>query len=355
MRRTRSANRNPNVKTHSLIPPLLCLVTVLPCSPIWSDPTATAGGVTSGPETANVVSVTDESIIAPRTADLAPDLVLGSASGTTWRSLDCLGRQPLFLITDDQEPTTGPNPGLIRAIEKAKTAVGAQVEFAYDLRQPASYPQIRFDYGTELKFGLAYSPPSFVAVDRAGFIRDIEPLPDSGADPTKTRLQFLLSTTPDPTPVLELGKPAPDFSFRDSAGYWHRVADLRGRKNLLLTFFPKCFTGGCAAHLSSLRDNFEGFIATNTEIWAASVDPGDGPDGQQAFAAHLGLPFPLLPDTGRNLSLLYGAVDTPQDRDHRQSILIDKDGIVRWIDHDVAPATHGVDVLAHIHALGLDQ
>jgi peroxiredoxin len=27
-------------------------------------------------------------------------------------------------------------------------------------------------------------------------------------------------------------------------GTVRRLADLRGQKNLLLTFFPKCFTGG---------------------------------------------------------------------------------------------------------------
>lgn len=137
-------------------------------------------------------------------------------------------------------------------------------------------------------------------------------------------------------------------------GKVQRLRDYRGR-NLLLTFFPKCFTGGCISHLSSLRDHQKQLDAANTRVLAVSVDAAGGAKGQKAFAANLNLPFPLIPDTGRNLSILYGAAHSPQQMASRMSVLIDGNGTVRWIDRGIDVKTHGADVLAKIKSLGLDR
>ncbi|RYG69976.1 redoxin domain-containing protein, partial [bacterium] len=97
------------------------------------------------------------------------------------------------------------------------------------------------------------------------------------------------------------------------------------------------------------------FMASNTEVWAVSIDPAEGETGQRAFAHELLLPYPLLPDVGRNICLLYGATESPNQFAQRQSVLIDKQGIVRWITKNVNPDTHGEDVLAKITEFGLNQ
>ncbi len=159
------------------------------------------------------------------------------------------------------------------------------------------------------------------------------------------------NTAKTSTAALRVGSPAPDFAMTDSNGNPRKLSDLRGQKNLLLTFFPKCFTGGCAGHLASLQQTLPEFTRTDTEVWAVSVDPASE---QVAFSAKLGLQFPLLPDTERELSLLYGAAQNKNDMAARQSVFIDKTGIVRWIDTDVHVQTHGADALAKINELGLD-
>lgn len=152
---------------------------------------------------------------------------------------------------------------------------------------------------------------------------------------------------------LKIGARAPDFAAMDSNGNLHKLTDFSGKKYLLLTFFPKCFTGGCAGQLSSLRDNQASFDAADTQILAVSVDPADGDMGQKAFAAHLGLQFPVIPDTQRTLCLLYGAVQDKTEIAARRSILIDKAGIVRWIDTNINVQTHGADMLAKLRELGM--
>jgi peroxiredoxin len=85
-------------------------------------------------------------------------------------------------------------------------------------------------------------------------------------------------------------------------------------------------------------------------VLAASTDPGDT---QRAFASVLKTGFPYLPDTGRNLSVLYHAAKSVHDRCARQTVLIDRDGRVRCIDSDVHVATHGKDILERMRQLGM--
>lgn len=158
-----------------------------------------------------------------------------------------------------------------------------------------------------------------------------------------------------PLPTLKVGEVAPDFRVVDANGKpWHLSA-LRGQKNVLLTFFPKCFTGGCATQLSSLRDHQSDFDTAQTQILAVSVDPARGDKGQLAFAKQWGFQFPLIPDAKRVLGKQFGAIQNDDERAARLSFLIDKQGVVRWIDTDVHVSTHGADMLAKIKELGLDR
>ncbi len=128
-------------------------------------------------------------------------------------------------------------------------------------------------------------------------------------------------------------------------------SDLKGKKYLLLTFFPKCFTGTCSKQLESLRNAWPQLQESDIEVWGVSVVPAEGEKGQRAFAEFLKLPFPLLPDTGHNLSILYGAANSPNQTSARMSVLIDKQSIVRWIDKQINPTTHGLDVVAKVKEL----
>ncbi len=157
-------------------------------------------------------------------------------------------------------------------------------------------------------------------------------------------------TLPSLAQGVVLNAPAPAFAGTDSEGKTVSLALLRGQ-NVLLTFFPHCFTGGCESHLASLRDACRALEATGTRVVAVSTD-----DAAQvrAFATQLHLPFPVISDTSRQIALSFGAVQSATDAPSRLSFLIDKSGVVRWIDTDVHVATHGTDVLAKIHELGLD-
>ena len=289
---------------------------------------------------------------APAVNEPFPDLTLRQPDGETWQARDARGKTALALLL---------NPAALPGAANAANAALANLSDALQLvivtdaapaarpvltslaeksaREPLRLADVRRDllsfYGERT---------NLLLVDRAGWLRRVE------APANAEAFNELLHNLYDPTPQLTVGKPAPDFILPDMNGTLRRLSDLRGQSNLLLTFFPKCFTGGCSNHLTSLRDKRAEFEAANTYIWAVSIDPADV---QIAFAKSLNLPFPLLPDTGRHLSLLYEAAQNVNELSARCSVLIDKEGIVRWIDHDVRVKTHGPDIIAKMRELGL--
>ena len=48
-------------------------------------------------------------------------------------------------------------------------------------------------------------------------------------------------TTPD---TLKVGMVAPDFTLKDEEGVERSLSDYLGKKNIVLAFYPKDFTGG---------------------------------------------------------------------------------------------------------------
>ncbi len=157
-------------------------------------------------------------------------------------------------------------------------------------------------------------------------------------------------TLPEIAGQIKLNAPAPAFVGTGSDGRPVSLQSLRGG-NVLLTFFPHCFTGGCESHLSTLRDAYPALQATGTRVVAVSTDDATT---VAAFATQLKLPFAIVSDAKREIALTYGAVQDVARAPARLSFLIDKNGIVRWIDRDVQVKSHGAEVLAKVGELGLD-
>lgn len=50
--------------------------------------------------------------------------------------------------------------------------------------------------------------------------------------------------TAPPKTQLKVGDEAPDFSLPDTTGKQVKLSDFRGKKPVVLAFFPAAFTGG---------------------------------------------------------------------------------------------------------------
>ena len=92
----------------------------------------------------------------------------------------------------------------------------------------------------------------------------------------------------------EVGQPAPDFTLPSTEGGEVTLSSFKGKKNVVVFFFPKAFTGTCERQVTGHAADLEQFKALDAEVFGISTDQTPS---QQAFAKQCGqVTFPLLSD-----------------------------------------------------------
>ena len=107
--------------------------------------------------------------------------------------------------------------------------------------------------------------------------------------------------------MLREGTPAPDFEAVLDNGDTFRLSDYRGRKNVVLYFYPKDFTPGCTREACTIRDIHEDLVAVG--LCVAGVSP-QSPESHARFRKEHDLPFVLLSDPDKVAIKMYD-VDGP--------------------------------------------
>jgi peroxiredoxin Q/BCP len=126
----------------------------------------------------------------------------------------------------------------------------------------------------------------------------------------------------------QVGDPAPDIALPNATGEIIRLSDYRGKREVILYFYPKDFTSGCTAEACSFRDNYDEILALGAEVIGVSAD---SQSSHQDFAEKHHLPFPLLSDTD---GVARRAFDVPTSLGiipGRVTYVIDRQGIIRHI------------------------
>lgn len=103
---------------------------------------------------------------------------------------------------------------------------------------------------------------------------------------------------------LAVGESAPDFILEDQDGRSVALADFRGRKNVILVFYPGDDTSICTKQLCEFRDHWQAAQAKDTLVFG--VNPQSA-ESHRKFAEKYHYPFPLLVDTGKKVSAQYHA------------------------------------------------
>lgn len=141
---------------------------------------------------------------------------------------------------------------------------------------------------------------------------------------------------------LEVGMVAPDFTLKDETGTERNLTEFLGKKNVVLAFYPKDFTGGWTAELQSLRDELSEIEKTETVLFGVSVDTIDS---HKKFKDEEKFGFSLLADTEFDVSKQYSGIMERFNASNRVTFIIDKAGYIRAIDKKVNVRTHGEDVV----------
>ncbi len=148
--------------------------------------------------------------------------------------------------------------------------------------------------------------------------------------------------------MLQRGDIAPDFDAVDCRGERITIGEYRGKRKVVLFFFPRAFTPACTLEVRNFRDNHERISTAGAELIGVSVDRAER---NCRFAEAEGLQFRLVGDESRMISDLYGVVWPVLRIDRRATFVIDEQGvIVEVIHHEVQVYRHLEDVLERIGA-----
>ena len=139
---------------------------------------------------------------------------------------------------------------------------------------------------------------------------------------------------------IGVGDTAPDFDLPDAGGRRVRLSDYKGRRGVVLYFYPKDDTPGCTREACSFRDHYEAFREAGAEVIGVSSDSSAS---HQAFARKHRLPFVLVADAGGELRKKYGVPSTLGLLPGRVTYVIDREGVVRHVFNSQLQAAKHVD------------
>lgn len=131
--------------------------------------------------------------------------------------------------------------------------------------------------------------------------------------------------------TLAVGAEAPDFTLPDYNKEQVSLSDFRGKKNVLLVFYPFAFSGVCQGELCQVRDDLSDFQNDDVQVLGVSVDT---PFSLKAWANEQNYAFPLLSDFWPHgeTAKAYGVFNEKAGMANRGTFLIDREGKVRFAE-----------------------
>lgn len=148
----------------------------------------------------------------------------------------------------------------------------------------------------------------------------------------------------------QVGDLAPDFTAASTSGSDVSLSSFRGKRNVLLAFFPLAFTGTCTKELVCFTEDFDQFAGNGVEILPISVD---STASLREFKNKLQMKSELLSDFKRDISRAYGVLNDERFYSNRAYFLIDRAGIIRWshVESNNGQRRENSEILAAIKQL----
>lgn len=124
-----------------------------------------------------------------------------------------------------------------------------------------------------------------------------------------------------------IGDQAPDFTLANQHGEPVSLSSFRGKKNVVIVFYPMSFTGICTGELCEIRDNIAVFDHANVELLAISCDTKFV---QKVFSEQEGYKFSVLSDFWPHGAVAkeYGVFLEETGFSNRATFVINKDGVL---------------------------
>lgn len=148
---------------------------------------------------------------------------------------------------------------------------------------------------------------------------------------------------------LKAGDAAPDFELKGSDGKTYKLSEFKGKKPVVVAWFPKAFTGGCTIECKTMKEQGDKLRAYDAAYFTASVDDAET---NKKFAESLSLDYPILSDPSTETAKAYGVLRPDGGVSNRWTFYIDKEGKIAHVDKAVKPAEHADAIAAKLKEMG---
>lgn len=127
---------------------------------------------------------------------------------------------------------------------------------------------------------------------------------------------------------LKPGDTAPDFTLPSTVGEKVTLSDYRGKKNVLLMFYPLDFSPVCSVENKQCAEMLPSKGADDVQVLGVSVD---SLWAHKAFAAQNGISYPLLADfhPKGEVARKYGVYLEDKGIAARTAYVVGKDGRIK--------------------------
>ncbi len=159
--------------------------------------------------------------------------------------------------------------------------------------------------------------------------------------------------------MIQVGDVAPDFELPSSEvgpegkpGKKIKLSDYRGKKNVVLAFYPLDFSPVCSSEHGCFKDDIGALEAAGAEVIGVSVDSAWT---HLAFKKSLGISYPLVADFHPKgaVAATYGLYEADKGFTSRASVVVDKQGKVTYAEnHGLGTARDNKKILAALAAAG---
>jgi peroxiredoxin len=129
--------------------------------------------------------------------------------------------------------------------------------------------------------------------------------------------------------ALTVGSPAPEFSLKDQSQKEVKLSDFRGKKRVVLVFYPLDWSPVCTNEHACLVSDGKQFDQLDAQVLGLSVD---SVWSHKAYAEKMGIQYPLLADFQPRgaVASKYGVYLEDKGITGRAISIIDRDGNLAW-------------------------
>ena len=148
--------------------------------------------------------------------------------------------------------------------------------------------------------------------------------------------------------MLQPGQPAPSFELPDADMQPVDLSTFKGKKRVVLYFYPKDGTPGCTMVTTDFSDHEDQFVKHDCVVLGVSRDDCLT---HADFRDRHGLTIALLSDTEGEVCRKYGVLQEKEVEGAgrreclvRSTFVIDKSGVLRHVEYGINPRGHAAEV-----------